>query len=386
MSAIILKNARLHVTSDEFRHADSLAIQDHRIIPADSTLIDPNNAEEYDMQGMHIAPGFIDLLVNGCGGVSFASDPSIETLETMRQYLLKRGTTTFVPTLISGPRESLSKALTAVADFKDKRPGVCPGLHMEGPFINPQHKGFQPAGYIRPLTQSDIEFMRENADAIAYITLAPELIKPQLILDLLRSRFILSIGHTATTYQVAMHAFKAGINNVTHIYNGMRSTVGREPGLIGALLSTQKITASVIADGRHVHPALIRIAHQNLGKRLYIVSDCQAVAGADINEGSFTIYGNEIFIDKKRGLIDSRGALAGTSMTLMDSIKYLIDCCNFTLDEALTAATEVPASVLNLRENGRIEGGFIADLVCFDDDFHIHYVVQNGFVKGPGDF
>ena len=218
-------------------------------------------------------------------------------------------------------------------------------------------------------------------DAIAYMTIAPENLKAKNIVDLLGAKIKLSLGHTATTYYESMQAFKAGITNVTHLFNAMRSPMGREPGLVGATLQSEKTYAGIIADGRHVHPALVKLAKKMLGSRLYIVSDSQAVACMSKAPASFVVGGTEIFVDHKRGLIDAKGSYAGTSICMLDGIKFLIQSCGFTMDEALEAATYAPAKAIGLQDLGRIEGGFIADLVIFDDDFKIQYVVQNGFVK-----
>ena len=381
MAVTILRNAQLHITSEEFVDAQSIGILDHRIVPVSSHLLEDGTAEEIDVRGMHVCPGFIDLLVNGCAGASFLQNPSVETLEQMRRWQTQHGTTTFVPTMISGPRESLTKGLAAVAEFKEKHPTICPGIHLEGPFISQTYKGFHPSGYIRPFTPADFEFVMSYKDAIAYMTIAPENLKAKNIVDLLGAKIKLSLGHTATTYYEAMQAFKAGITNVTHLFNAMRSPMGREPGLVGATLQSEKTYAGIIADGRNVHPALVKLAKKMLGSRLYIVSDSQAVAGMSKAPASFVVGGTEIFVDHKRGLIDAKGSYAGTSICMLDGIKFLIQSCGFTMDEALEAATYAPAKAIGLQDLGRIEGGFIADLVIFDDDFKIQYVVQNGFVK-----
>ncbi len=222
MSVTVIKNAKLHVISEEFAEQDSLAIMDHRIVPLESRFLEDGTAEEIDVDGMHVCPGFIDLLVNGCDGVNFSQTLSVESLDQIRRWQTINGTTTFVPTIVSGPRENLSRALAAVAEFKSNHPTVCPGLHLEGPFINANHKGFQPSGYIRTFTKQDLDFLRHNADSIAYMTIAPECIPPQQIVELLANHIKLSIGHTATSYFYAKKAFKAGIKNVTHLFNAMR--------------------------------------------------------------------------------------------------------------------------------------------------------------------
>ncbi len=386
MGGTILRNARLHLFSEDFAGADSLAVQNHRIIPVNPALFEDGTSEEINLNGLHVAPGLIDLLVNGCAGITFGQDLSAEGLEEMRRYQTQRGTLTFVPTLISGPRESMTKAINVIDAFKENHPGVCPGLHLEGPFINAERKGFHPVGYIRNIMDADISFLREHADTIAYMTIAPEMVRGKQLLDLIGTGIKLSLGHTNCTFADALNAVRAGVTNVTHLYNGMRPMNGREPGLLGVALNFENMTCGVIADGRHVHPAVIRIIHRLLGDRMYIVSDSQAVAGAKEQVSSFTIAGTEVFVDPNRGLIDAKGSLAGTSVCLLDEVRYLVKVCGFTLDEALTAASTTPAKVLGIdNEYGRIEPGFMADLIIFDDDFRIRYIIQNGFMKNSAE-
>lgn len=381
MAVTVLRNAQLHITSEEFVDASAIAIMDRRIAPVNPQILEDGTADEIDVKGMHVCPGFIDLLVNGCGGASFIQNPSVETLEQMRRWQTQHGTTTFVPTMISGPRETLSKAVTAVAEFMEKHPTICPGIHLEGPFISQTHKGFHPSGYIRPFTQADLDFINSYHDVIAYMTVAPEVIKAKNVVELLNSHITLSLGHSATTYFEATQSFKAGVKNVTHLFNGMRAPVGREPGLVGATLQSERVYASIIGDGKHVHPALVKLAKQAIGNRLYVVSDSQSIAGMSKPPSSFVVGGTEIFVDHKRGLIDAKGSYAGTSICLFDAVKFLIQSCDFSIDEALYAVTYAPAKAIGLQDLGRIESGFIADLVIFDDDFKLQYVVQNGFVK-----
>ena len=381
MAGTILRNAKLHLTSEEFEGADSLAVQNHRIIPLDPKLLEDGTLEEINLNGLHVAPGLIDLLVNGCAGVSFANSLNMDALERMRRWQTKHGTLTFVPTLISGPRETMTRALALAQKFMQKHPGVCPGIHLEGPFINPERKGFHPTGYIRTMTDADISYIKEFADSIAYMTIAPEIVKSKQITELLQNKIKLSLGHTNCTYTDAQNAFRLGVGAVTHIYNGMRPTTGREPGLIGAAIANNNIYVGLIADGRHVHTSIIKTLRKLMVDRLFIVSDAQSVAGASEAMNTFTISGTEVFVDQNRGLIDSKGALVGTNICLMDSVRFLVKTCGFTIDEALKCASLNPAKVLGIdSEYGRIEGGFMADLIIFDDDFRIRYIIQNGFL------
>lgn len=382
MGATILRNAKLHLTKGALAGSDCLAVQNHRIIPIDPLLLEDGTSEEIDLNGMHVAPGFIDLLVNGCAGVTFCSEPSLDGLERMRRWLTLHGTLTFVPTLVSGPRENMTRALAAVRKFMDKHPGICPGIHLEGPFINPERKGFHGNGYIRGISASDISYLRENLQNIAYMTIAPEVVRSKYMAELVGMGMRLSLGHTNATFNDSVDAFKLGVTNVTHLFNAMRALNGREPGIIGAVLNAQTVSAGVIADGRHVHPAIVRIIHKLMGDRMYIVSDSQAVAGSPEMISTFTVAGTEVFNDSKRGIIDAKGSLVGTNICMMDGVKFLVKQCGLTLDEALAAASAIPARVLGIdHESGYIDSGYRADLIVFNDDFKIRYIIQNGFLK-----
>ncbi len=385
MSATIFRNAKLHVTDKRFAGVTDFAVQDHRVIPADPMLLENTSTEEIDLNGMHVCPGFIDLLVNGCAGESFTNSPSIFSLEAIRAYMLQNGTTTFVPTLLSSSYEMMQKAFNTIRAFKENHALVCPGIHLEGPFINILFKGFQPENYIRPISEADIITILQNRDEIAYMTIAPELVRPKNIISLLRGNIRLAVSHSAASYFEALSAFKAGIGMVTHMYNGMRPIMGRDPGIIGAALECDHVMLGMIPDGRHIHPSVIKLMHNLLGDRLYIVSDSQTPAGTNKDRGSFSVAGTEVFIDQRRGMIDSKGSLAGTGITMFDGVRYLVKHCSFTLDEALYAATQAPAKCLGLTEIGIIAPGSIADLVIFDDNFKIKYVLQNGYIKNIGD-
>ena len=257
------------------------------------------------------------------------------------------------------------KALNTIKAFKESHQNNCPGLHLEGPFINYLFKGFQPESYIRNISQQDIINILQNRDLIAYITIAPEIVRPKNMIALLGGGVKLSVGHSAATYFEALSAFKAGIHMITHIYNGMRPIIGRDPGIIGAALECPQVLAGIIPDGKHVHPSVIRLMHQLMGDRLFIVSDSQSPAGTSRDRGSFSV--------------------AGTEMSLIDGVRFLVKKCGFTLDEALYAATQGPARALGLKETGIIAPGALADLVIFDDSFKIRYVLQGGYIKNIGD-
>lgn len=382
MGATLLRNARLHLARGVFVGADCLAVQKHRITPLDPVLLEDGTSEEIDLNGMHVAPGFIDLLVNGCAGVTFSSDLSLDGLERMRRWQALHGTLTFVPTLVSGPRESMTRALNAVHKFMNKHPDVCPGIHLEGPFINPERKGFHGNGYIRGVSASDVAYLKDNSDVIAYMTIAPEVVRSKFMTEILNLGIKLSLGHTNATFNDAVEAFKLGITNVTHLFNAMRPLNGREPGIIGATLNAQTVYAGIIADGRHVHPGIVRLVYQLLKDRMYIVSDSQAVAGSPEVMSSFTIAGTEVFNDSKRGLIDAKGSLVGTNICMMDGVKFLVKSCGLSIDEALAAASTIPAKVLGIDdEYGYIDANYKANLIVFNDDFKIRYVIQNGFLK-----
>lgn len=342
-------------------------LEDRAVLVADGLVqeVVPSNvvlahAQEVRLGEGILAPGFVDLQVNGGGGVMFNDAPSRDTLRTMAEAHARLGTTTLVPTLITDRPEITEAAVDAVAGADV--PGVI-GLHLEGPHLAPAKKGAHDADLIRAMTLSDLEFLLESAARlpILKVTLAPESVSVQQIAALAEAGVIVSLGHSACDYQVARQAGVAGARCVTHLFNAMSGLDHREPGLVGAALAWGGFSAGLIADLVHVHGDVIRLAlaaKQGPGQ-IFLVTDAMAVAGTDLN--NFRLNGRAIHRSGGRlTLVD--GTLAGADLDLPTALRNLAQL-GVPLERALAMATAIPADVVGAKRAGRLAPGMPADMV-----------------------
>ncbi|MGO1295953.1 MAG: N-acetylglucosamine-6-phosphate deacetylase [Vibrio sp.] len=358
-------------------------LTDHGIIINDQTIHDivpchalPQDIPRIDVNGANISPGFIDLQLNGCGGVMFNDDISVNTLHTMHHANLLSGCTNFLPTLITSSDENMQQAVQVARDYMTQTPNQVLGLHLEGPYLNPEKKGIHNMEYIRQSNQSMVDFICQNQDVIAQLTMAPEMNDPAHIRQLADAGITVSLGHTNCSYQQAKAGFAAGMTSATHLFNAMSSITGREPGAVGAIYDTPSIYAGVIADGFHVDFANIRIAKHIKNEKLILVTDATAPAGADIE--SFIFVGKTVYY-KDGKCIDENGTLGGSALTMNQAIKNSVKYVGIALDEALRMATLYPAQSIGIdKQFGRIAPGYIANLAIFDCDLNVEATVVNG--------
>ncbi|MGL5040804.1 MAG: N-acetylglucosamine-6-phosphate deacetylase, partial [Aeromonas sp.] len=257
----------------------------------------PADIECIDLHGANLSAGFIDLQLNGCGGVMFNTDISTDTLAIMQAANLKSGTTSFLPTLITSPDADMKQAVAVTRAYMAAHPHEVLGVHLEGPYTNLTRKGIHPAAQIRQPVDEMIAFFCANSDAIAKITLAPERNEPAHIRQLVDAGILVSAGHSAANYEQAMAGFNNGIGFATHLYNAMTPTVnGREPGVVGAIYDRNDVYAGIIVDGHHVHWANVRLAHRIMGEHLVLVTDATAAAGAPEGFDKFDFCGTTVFV------------------------------------------------------------------------------------------
>lgn len=344
----------------------------------------PQDIEIHDLKNAILAPGFIDLQVNGCGGVQFNDNPadiSIKTLEIMQKTNERNGCTSFLPTLITSPDPLIKTAIETMRDYLTKYKNQALGLHIEGPYINPVKKGTHNTEYIRKPSAEMINYLCQNADVITKITLAPEIVGEKYIHQLIEAGIVVSAGHSNATFEEAQNGFKAGIQFSTHLFNAMPAISGRAPGLVGAIYNSPNVYAGIIADGLHVHWANIRDSKQLKGDKLILVTDATAPAGLDPNSNEmdyFTFAGKTIYY--RNGLcVDKNGTLSGSSLTMIDAVKNIVEHVGITLDEALRMATLYPARAIGIdKKLGSIEKDKVANLIVFNRDFIIRKTIVNG--------
>ncbi|HAS8564851.1 TPA: N-acetylglucosamine-6-phosphate deacetylase [Vibrio vulnificus] len=370
-----LTNCKIYTGSDVLsEHA--LIIENDLITSIVPAADLPSGIEVKDLAGANVSPGFIDLQLNGCGGVMLNDEITAETMQIMHEANLKSGCTSFLPTLITSSDADMRAAITAAREYHAKYKNQSLGLHLEGPYLNVMKKGIHSVDYIRPSDTSMVDFICENADVVAKVTLAPELNDPEHIEKLRNAGIVVSIGHTNATYAEARKGFEAGITFATHLFNAMTPMVGREPGVVGAIYDTPDVYAGIIADGFHVDYANIRIAHKIKGEKLVLVTDATAPAGANIDY--FIFVGKKVYYRDGK-CVDENGTLGGSALTMIEAVENTVEHVGIALDEALRMATLYPAKAIGVDGYlGRIKKGYIANLTIFDRDFNVKATVVNG--------
>ncbi|EGQ7940916.1 N-acetylglucosamine-6-phosphate deacetylase [Vibrio vulnificus] len=370
-----LTNCKIYTGSDVLsEHA--LIIENDLITSIVPAADLPSGIEVKDLAGANVSPGFIDLQLNGCGGVMLNDEITAETMQIMHEANLKSGCTSFLPTLITSSDADMRAAITAAREYHAKYKNQSLGLHLEGPYLNVMKKGIHSVDYIRPSDTSMVDFICENADVVAKVTLAPELNDPEHIEKLRNAGIVVSIGHTNATYAEARKGFEAGITFATHLFNAMTPMVGREPGVVGAIYDTPDVYAGIIADGFHVDYANIRIAHKIKSEKLVLVTDATAPAGANMDY--FIFVGKKVYYRDGK-CVDENGTLGGSALTMIEAVENTVEHVGIALDEALRMATLYPAKAIGVDGYlGRIKKGYIANLTIFDRDFNVKATVVNG--------
>jgi len=330
----------------------------------------PVDAEVVDLRGGFLAPGFIDLQVNGGGGALFNNDTSIDAIATIGRAHRKYGTTGFLPTLISDDAAVMARAIDAVRDaIAQHVPGVL-GIHLEGPYLAHARKGTHDAGKFRVPDADEVAMATALDNGVTFITLAPERVPVQVIRAMVERGAIVAAGHTAGSYDETRAGIDAGISGFTHLYNAMTPLQGREPGVVGAALDDAGAWCGAIVDGVHVHPASLRVAIKAKPRgKVFLVTDAMPMVGAD--DPSFDLYGETIAaVD---GVVrNAAGALAGSALDMATAVRNTVNLLGLPLDEACRMAAQYPAEFIGLGgTHGRIAPGYRADLVLLDHDLRV---------------
>lgn len=330
------------------------------------------STEVVQLSGEIFTTGFVDLQVNGGGGVLFNSDTSNIALETIVDAHKKSGTVGILPTLISGRPELTRSAVAAVVsacstsstntDQTTHIPGIL-GLHLEGPHLSLVRKGAHSAEMIRPMLEEDLTIILDAADRLPalMVTIAPENVTLEQASAMVKAGVVVSLGHTDTDYNTALAYFDVGVSCVTHLFNAMSQLTNREPGAVGAALKTTAVRAGLIADGIHVHPANIKLAWdaKNGADGVFLVSDAMAVAGTSMK--SFTL--NERTITRNAGRLElADGTLAGADLDIKEAVRRMYEELACDLTDVLKAAISTPREIINVtassvRQPYRVEMG-----------------------------
>jgi N-acetylglucosamine-6-phosphate deacetylase len=320
----------------------------------------PEGAEKIMLAGGTILPGFVDLQVNGGGGVMFNDDQSVTALAIIARAHARTGTAAILPTLITDTPARTRAAIAAVAQaIAQNVPGII-GLHLEGPHLDIARKGAHDPSLIRPMAAEDFALICGAARQLPnlMLTVAPKSVTPAQIAGLRAAGVIVSLGHSDCSYETALTCFDAGARCATHLFNAMSQLGNREPGLVGAVLDSGGVSCGLIADGIHVHPASIRAA---LGAkrgpgRVFLVTDAMSTLGSEITE--FQLNGRRVLRQNGRLTLEN-GSLAGADLEMPSAISVMVNKVGATLSQALAMATVYPANVLRQPgEYGRFVTGY----------------------------
>jgi N-acetylglucosamine-6-phosphate deacetylase len=352
-------------------HAEvAVLVRDDRIVGLASPGEIPSDWPQTHLpDGTFLAPGFIDLQVNGGGGVLLNDQPTADGMRAIARAHRRYGTTACLPTLITDTREQMRAAIAAARAIAG-RDGVL-GVHLEGPFISPKRPGVHRPDRIRKPDAGDLEQLRELAGAgRSLVTLAPECVPPGFVRTLASAGVRVSIGHSEAPAAVVMQAVADGATGVTHLFNAMPPLSAREPGIIGTALAERRLTAGLIVDGIHVDPVSVRAAFAAKGSdRIALVTDAMPTVGTSLDR--FELMGRTITLADGRLTTDT-GTLAGAHLDMAMAVRNAVTLAQLPLEDALRAASLTPARFLGLEhERGALVAGARADLVALTADVRV---------------
>jgi len=365
-----LVNGRL-LTGSGLVSGQTLLLSGARI----EALVDPGDARckdavPVDLGGQLLLPGFIDVQVNGGGGVLFNDDPSPGSIRAIGAAHRRFGTTGFLPTLISDDLNTIGRAIAAVqASLDAGMPGVL-GIHIEGPFLNWARRGVHDSKHLRVLDTSLVSLLSRLRSGRTVVTLAPEMTTPEMVAQLVARGILVSAGHSEASFAETTAAIAHGLRGFTHLFNAMARLEPREPGIVGAALYDENTWCGIIVDGHHVDPVMLKLALRcKRHDRFMLVTDAMPAVGS--TEPTFVLQGRTIRVVD--GICrDENGTLAGTALDMAAAVRNAVSMLGLDVVEAARMASEYPADFLGLgSELGRIAPGYRANLVLMDDELRV---------------
>jgi N-acetylglucosamine-6-phosphate deacetylase len=313
--------------------------------------------------GAWLAPGFIDVQVNGGGDVLFNDDPTPAGLRAIAAAHRRFGTTALLPTLITDTPEKMKAALAAVAEVIDEEPGII-GIHLEGPFLSPQKPGVHDPRYIRVPTAEDAALLAAPRRGVTVVTLAPEQVPDGFIRGLAGAGVHVCLGHSMATYAQTRAALADGLTGFTHLFNAMRPLDSREGGPIAAALESERAWYGMIVDGVHVAPEMLRLALRGAAKPILVTDAMPPVGGT---QSSFQLQGETVLVRGDR-CVRSDGRLTGANLTMAGAVGNCVRLLGVPLTDALRLASAHPADMLGLGDKlGKLAPGYRADMVAFEE-------------------
>jgi N-acetylglucosamine-6-phosphate deacetylase len=380
MSSILAVRGARIFDGEDWHDGKALLVSVETVEGIIATAAVPADAETIDLPGGLLAPGFVDLQVNGGGGVMLNDAPSVETIRCICAAHAPFGTTSLLPTLITDTPETTAATLEAgAAAAREKVPGFL-GLHLEGPHLSLSRKGAHDPDLIRPMEKADLNRLVNARSSMPALmtTVAPETVTPQQIAALAGADIVVSLGHSDAGFATARAAIEAGARQMTHLFNAMSQLQHREPGMVGAALDSGGISAGLIADGFHVdrHAIAIALRAKRGPGRIFLVTDAMATIGTDMTE--FTLNGRTIRREGGR-LTLADGTLAGADLDMISAVRFMHREIGLPLEEALRMASLYPAEAVGQEHRlGRIGEGRPASFVHLSDALEVQSVWIEG--------
>ncbi len=375
---VAIAAARIHTLGPEG------LVEDHAVLVAGGSVLEvvpraeiPDAVPVLDQGDVDLAPGFVDVQVNGGGGVLFNDTPDVDTLRTIAAAHRRFGTTSLLPTFITDSREKMVAAREAVEQARTEGvPGIL-GVHFEGPFLDPRKTGAHDRGFVRGADEGDLQAILGGAPGVVLVTAAACALGEGTLPRLLEGGARVALGHCASTYEEAKAAFDGGVTGVTHLFNAMSPMESRAPGLVGAALATPGVTSGVIADGVHVDLGALRAAWRAAGPSgLMLVTDAVQPVGVDLEE--FELGGQRVRLDGLR-CVNEEGNLAGSALDMATAVRNCVRGAQVPLADALRMASSTPARFLGLEQTiGALRPGMRADLVALDRELRAAAVFAGG--------
>jgi len=368
------------ITPETSLHNHTLIIEDNKIVSIScGEVLAGDNDRMIDAQGYRVTPGLIDIHVHGAMGYD-TMDASPEAIKAMGTHFASHGVTSYLPTTMSSTPSAIRKAINNLVDCSKPENGAYHmGVHVEGPYLNPSQKGAQSEHILRDADPSEYEYWMESG-ILKLVSLAPERNGSLEFIDRgIMKGVEFSLAHSGATYEQVIEAANHGLRQATHVFNGMIGLHHRKPGTVGGVLTDDRIYAQVIADGVHVHPAVLRLLVCAKGiSRTILITD--AIRATGLKDGIYTLGDDKITV--KNGISrTAAGGLAGSTLNMDAAIRNMIDFTGLSFEEVLPMGTSVPAKAMKwFGEKGVLQPGADADIVIFDNNLHVHLTMVSGQV------
>ncbi|MBR5137049.1 MAG: N-acetylglucosamine-6-phosphate deacetylase [Clostridia bacterium] len=375
-----IKNCRIVLTNEVLENKALIYDSQIREIVDECEIAGRTDLEVIDAGGLYVMPGFIDVHIHGYLGED-TSDGTMEGLEVMSNGIMKNGVTGWLPTTMTVSQAEIDTAFEcirqAMPKSKDWNGALVLGTHSEGPFINVNKKGAQKAECIQ---KANIDYIKNNADVIKIITMAPEMDDNFETIKAIKAEtnVLVSMGHTDATYEQALASVEAGVGHVTHLFNAQSALTHRAPGVVGAAL-TAPVTTELIADTFHVNKNLFQLVYNLKGDKLVLITDCTRAGG--MADGEYSLGGQKTIVKGIECRLED-GTIAGSVLRMNDGVRNFHQNTNLSIPETVRLATINPATAIGYGDTkGSIEVGKDADLIVADGDFRIYKTIIGGETK-----